>query len=74
MNIDGGGVERWEDEAFRTFYKRILRGECNWRQHDPWSLGVEGERLMANGSLYEGAGQVGLTKAQNRERRCEGGD
>lgn len=57
-HIDGGGVERWEDRPFRSFWKRILEGKCSWREHDPWSLGDNGERLAASGDLYGGPGQV----------------
>ncbi|KIP06972.1 hypothetical protein PHLGIDRAFT_90163 [Phlebiopsis gigantea 11061_1 CR5-6] len=46
-HIDGGGIERWEDEAFRSCFADIFSG--NWRQHDPYDL--EG-RINARSSLY----------------------
>ncbi|EKM54672.1 uncharacterized protein PHACADRAFT_258661 [Phanerochaete carnosa HHB-10118-sp] len=46
-HIDGGGIERWEDDAFRSCFADILNG--NWRQHDPYDL--EG-RINARNSLY----------------------
>ncbi|KAJ8469327.1 hypothetical protein ONZ45_g16928 [Pleurotus djamor] len=47
-HIDGGSIERWEDEKFRSCFSEILSG--NWRAHDPYDL--EG-RLTARSSLYK---------------------
>ena len=52
-HIDGGGIERWEDEAFRGCFADILNGD--WRDHDPYDL--EG-RINARSSLYGRENQV----------------
>ncbi|KAG1737148.1 uncharacterized protein EDB91DRAFT_491525 [Suillus paluster] len=52
-HVDGGSMERWEDDNFRRCFADILSG--NWRQHDPYEL--EG-RLDARASLYGRAGQA----------------
>ncbi|KAM5544876.1 hypothetical protein V8D89_001774 [Ganoderma adspersum] len=46
-HVDGGGIERWEDEAFRACFHDILSG--NWREHDPYNLE---NRIHAKSSLY----------------------
>ena len=51
----GGGIERWEDEHFRSCFADILDG--NWRKHDPYAL--EG-RLNAKTSLYGRIGQSSI--------------
>lgn len=77
-HIDGGGVERWEDPAFKSYWKRILEGRCDWREHDSWSLGDNGERLSANGDLYQGPGQCSVFRpfqgwlSMSHTRRNEG--
>jgi hypothetical protein len=59
-HIDGGGVERWEDETFRGVWSRILdmnaEGSIDWRGHDSWSLGPHAQRLAAQTDMYNGAG------------------
>lgn len=59
-HIDGGGVERWEDPAFRSVWNSILQpneqGKIAWKSHDSWSLGENGQRLEAQTSMYDGAG------------------
>lgn len=59
-HIDGGGVERWEDDAFRGVWSNILKmdskGEIDWKQYDSWSLGPNSERLEAETDMYGGAG------------------
>lgn len=52
-HIDGGSIERWEDNNFRRYFADIIGG--NWRQHDPYEL--EG-RLDAHASLCGGPGQA----------------
>ncbi|KAH7928102.1 DUF1479-domain-containing protein [Leucogyrophana mollusca] len=52
-HVDGGAIERWEDDNFRRCYADILTG--NWRKHDPYEL--EG-RLNARSSLYGRPGQA----------------
>jgi hypothetical protein len=46
-HVDGGSIERWEDEEFRKCFADIFSGE--WKNHDPYEL--EG-RLNARSSLY----------------------
>lgn len=48
-HMDGGGIERWEDEQYRKVYSRILGGGQSWRRYDPWDLT---ERVGANQDLY----------------------
>ncbi|OJA13021.1 hypothetical protein AZE42_03520 [Rhizopogon vesiculosus] len=52
-HVDGGSIERWEDDNFRRCFADILSG--NWRQHDPYEL--EG-RIDARSSLYGRPGQA----------------
>ncbi|KAG2132943.1 hypothetical protein DEU56DRAFT_902220 [Suillus clintonianus] len=52
-HVDGGSIERWEDDNFRRYFADILSG--NWRQHDPYEL--EG-RLDARASLHGRPGQT----------------
>merc|ERR1719414_1191568 len=33
-HIDGGSVERWEDDEYRRVYDKILTGE--WENYDAW--------------------------------------
>ncbi|KAF8135860.1 hypothetical protein K438DRAFT_1882426 [Mycena galopus ATCC 62051] len=46
-HIDGGGIERWEDEKFRACFADIISGQ--WTKHDPYALEP---RLEARTSLY----------------------
>lgn len=55
-HIDGGGVERWEDESFRNVWKAILEGR--WQEYDAFRLGDNGEKLVAQGNMYEAPGGV----------------
>ncbi|UZJ51919.1 hypothetical protein CBS101457_001239 [Exobasidium rhododendri] len=59
-HIDGGGIERWEDETFRGVWSSILElnsnGTVDWKSHDSWSLGPLAQRLGANTDMYSGAG------------------
>ena len=48
-HIDGGSIERWEDPAFRSVWRRILEGGESWREHDPFDISP---RLDANQDLY----------------------
>jgi hypothetical protein len=36
-HMDGGSVERWEDERYRSVYGEILRGR--WEAFDAWQMG-----------------------------------
>ncbi|RPD57920.1 DUF1479-domain-containing protein [Lentinus tigrinus ALCF2SS1-7] len=49
-HIDGGGIERWEDPAYRSVWKRILEGGDAWRQYDPFDISP---RLDANEEMYK---------------------
>lgn len=39
-HMDGGSVERWEDEGYRKVYGEILRG--NWEGFDAFQIGRSG--------------------------------
>ncbi|KAK7032721.1 DUF1479-domain-containing protein [Favolaschia claudopus] len=54
-HIDGGSIERWEDEKFRTCYADILSGA--WLKHDPYALEP---RLEARTSLYRRPNQSSI--------------
>ncbi|EJF60723.1 hypothetical protein DICSQDRAFT_107124 [Dichomitus squalens LYAD-421 SS1] len=56
-HIDGGSIERWEDPAFRSVWKRILEGGDAWRQHDPFDISP---RLDANQDLYNAPNQCSI--------------
>lgn len=36
-HMDGGSVERWEDEAYRSVYAKILEGK--WEEYDAYEIG-----------------------------------
>lgn len=59
-HIDGGGVERWEDDTFRGVWSSILemngQDKIDWTKHDSWSMGPLAERLGAKTDMYGGAG------------------
>lgn len=60
-HIDGGGVERWEDDTFRGIWSNILEMQersqrIDWKKHDSWSLGPLAQRLGARTDMYNGAG------------------
>jgi hypothetical protein len=35
--MDGGSIERWEDEGYRSVYGKILEGR--WEDFDAWEIG-----------------------------------
>ncbi|KAF7317151.1 hypothetical protein HMN09_00449800 [Mycena chlorophos] len=47
-HVDGGTIERWEDDKMRECFKHILDGR--WREHDPYVLEP---RIEARTSLYQ---------------------
>jgi hypothetical protein len=49
-HIDGGTVERWEDEEYSEVYRSIFAG--NWEQYDPFDYT---HRLYATSDMYQGA-------------------
>lgn len=51
--MDGGSVERWEDDTYRSVYDRILQGR--WREYDAWDVTQRSEAGMNH---YDGAGAV----------------
>ncbi|KAJ7018529.1 hypothetical protein C8F04DRAFT_1207065 [Mycena alexandri] len=57
-HIDGGAIERWEDENFPACFADILSGE--WSKHDPYALEP---RLDAQTSLYGRPGQSTVVRA-----------
>lgn len=56
-HVDGGSVERWEDEGYGRggVYDDILRG--SWESFDPWETST---RLGAVSDLYQGAGACSM--------------
>ncbi|KAG7416794.1 hypothetical protein ACKAV7_003577 [Fusarium commune] len=50
-HVDGGGVERWEDESYNHVYRKIFQGK--WNEYNPWDLTG---RLDANMNMYDGPG------------------
>ena len=48
-HIDGGSVERWEDEGFRSVFGNIFKGGSVWALHDPYDASP---RLNAKQDLY----------------------
>ncbi|KAM0789026.1 hypothetical protein ACM66B_003092 [Microbotryomycetes sp. NB124-2] len=61
-HVDGGGVERWEDPEFRGLWHNILAGGQQWRQHDPWSFGQQGQKLTAKGDMYDAPGGCSVNR------------
>lgn len=37
-HMDGGSVERWEDQDYRDVYSSILKGD--WENFDAWDIGA----------------------------------
>lgn len=56
-HVDGGSVERWEDEGYGRghVYDEILKG--SWEKFDPWETST---RLDAVSDLYQGAGACSM--------------
>lgn len=54
-HTDGGSIERWEDPTYRDCWSSIL-DQADWRKHDSWSIGTNGERLGAVTDMYNGGG------------------
>jgi hypothetical protein len=48
-HIDGGSVERWEDDGFRSVFGNIFRGGNGWALHDPYDATP---RLSAKQDMY----------------------
>lgn len=47
-HMDGGSIERWEDDEYRQVYKEILQGR--WEDFDAWNIG-EYSHLVIGQSL-----------------------
>ena len=62
-HIDGGSIERWEDDGFRTCFQSILDGD--WKSHDPYD--IRG-RLIANTDIYGRPNQVLNSNLSPRSR------
>ncbi|KAL3457194.1 hypothetical protein BJX64DRAFT_280788 [Aspergillus heterothallicus] len=56
-HIDGGSLERWEDEEYSRVYAKILEG--NWEEYDPWDAK---HRVTAKMDLYNGAGACSMLR------------
>lgn len=56
-HIDGGSVERWEDNGYGAghVYDKIFEG--HWEQYDPWESSC---RIHAESDLYGGAGNCSM--------------
>jgi hypothetical protein len=56
-HIDGGGVERWEENGYGRgrVYDKILSG--HWEEYDPWDATG---RVSAVSDLYDGAGACSM--------------
>ncbi|KAM5537853.1 hypothetical protein V8D89_008495 [Ganoderma adspersum] len=56
-HIDGGSIERWEDPAFRSVWKRVLEGGDAWKLHDSFDISP---RLDAVQDLYNAPNQCSI--------------
>ncbi|KAI0090813.1 hypothetical protein BDY19DRAFT_887152 [Irpex rosettiformis] len=58
-HLDGGSLERWEDEGYRRCYEKIFtEGEKGWRERD-WLFDA-GLRIKANPDLHNGPSQCSV--------------
>ncbi|EKM53735.1 uncharacterized protein PHACADRAFT_176135 [Phanerochaete carnosa HHB-10118-sp] len=58
-HMDGGSIERWEDEQYRRAYSTIFQGGSGWRGYDAWDLT---ERVGANQDLYNAPNQCSILR------------
>ncbi|KAL2846445.1 hypothetical protein BJY01DRAFT_234590 [Aspergillus pseudoustus] len=56
-HIDGGSLERWEDDEYSKVYAKILEGK--WEEYDPWDAK---HRVTAKMDLYNGAGACSMLR------------
>ncbi|KAK4684908.1 hypothetical protein P7C73_g5253, partial [Tremellales sp. Uapishka_1] len=68
-HVDGGSVERWEDDGYRAVYRDILQGQ--WEAFDPWRME---HRINANQNYYDGAGSGSSRVDVDVEYRADRGD
>lgn len=56
-HVDGGSVERWEDDGYGRghVYDKVFEG--SWEEFDPWETST---RLDAVSNLYNGAGSCSM--------------
>lgn len=57
-HVDGGSLERWEDDEYRAAYSDIFRGA--WEQCDLWD---GSHRVLAQSDLYNGSGGCSVFRA-----------
>ncbi|KAJ7698985.1 hypothetical protein B0H17DRAFT_1196577 [Mycena rosella] len=53
-HVDAGSIERWEDDAYRKCFSKILEGGSAWKQHDPYDAAPRPDS-DAKQDLYHGA-------------------
>ncbi|KAH7915082.1 DUF1479-domain-containing protein [Hygrophoropsis aurantiaca] len=58
-HIDGGSVERWEDETFRKVFGKILSGEGKWAEYDAFDAS---SRMNAKQDLYNTPNQCSILR------------
>ncbi|KAJ7698986.1 hypothetical protein B0H17DRAFT_1049881 [Mycena rosella] len=56
-HVDAGSIERWEDNAYRSCFSRILEGGSAWKQHDPYDAAP---RIHAKQDLYNAPNQCSI--------------
>jgi type 1 glutamine amidotransferase len=71
--MDGGSIERWEDDNYRSVFESIINGR--WEEFNPWELGEYSsqsskpssplmesvdKRAVGRQDLYPGPGSVRL--------------
>jgi hypothetical protein len=56
-HVDGGSVERWEEEGYGKgqVYEKIFQGR--WEEYDPWESSC---RISIESDLYNGAGACSM--------------
>lgn len=56
-HVDGGSVERWEQDGYGKghVYDKVFEGK--WEEYDPWE---SSGRLQAESDLYDGAGACSM--------------
>ena len=57
-HVDGGSVERWEEDTFRACFEDIFSG--NWRKHDPYDIT---NRVNAKADVYGRADQASIFRS-----------
>ena len=52
IHIDGGGIERWKDPAYRQVYRHIFEG--HWKDYDPFEADYRAEATMSEAGTTNG--------------------